>query len=265
MKKLMAGAISGAAFALLSSQAYAITADAQIIGTFSNPVYAGFNLNNPNVGDRSFVDNTATAPATTFFGDGYLQWGTNPGTTVGTDYSLLTFTGAIVPLVDTTTPIQLGTITYTNGTSGTGSLIFGATLTFSLNGIVLGSDQVIINTTLNQSSGVDLTLDEATLDADYINICGNSSNICSTGLQAFENTEGMGGVPFSNPLVVGLNGTYFLDPGVDLTSADYVSGDGVVTERINGAPELSTWAMAALGFAALALVGARGARKSALT
>ena len=52
-----------------------------------------------------------------------------------------------------TTPTQLGTITYTNGTSSLDTLIFGATLTFSLDGIVLGSDEVIITTTSNQSSG----------------------------------------------------------------------------------------------------------------
>jgi hypothetical protein len=162
-----------------------------------------------------------------------------------------------------TTPTQLGTITYTNGTSSLDTLIFGATLTFSLDGIVLGSDEVIITTTSNQSSGTDLTPAEAQLDADYINICGNSSNICGTGIQAFENTEGEDGAAFSTPLVSALNGTYDTDVALSLTSASYVSGDGVVTGRPSVVPELSTWGMMLLGFAALGFGGYRASRKGA--
>ncbi len=127
---------------------------------------------------------------------------------------------------------------------------------------MLGSDQVIITTTSNQSSGTDLTPAEAQLDADYINICGNSSNICSTGIQAFENTEGEGGSAFSTPLVAGLTGTYDTDVALNLTSASYVGGDGVVTDRASVAPEPSTWAMTLLGFVGLGF-GYRNSRKRA--
>jgi len=92
----------------------------------------------------------------------------------------LTFNGDFVPDADQSTPIQLGTITYTNGTSNGPTLIFGATLTFSLGGVTLGSDTVTITSTTNQSSGLDLTAAQAQLDADYINICGPSSNINSS-------------------------------------------------------------------------------------
>jgi PEP-CTERM motif len=214
---------------------------------------------------RLNYDNSGTAPASTIISaDGStLQWGTNPPTDVGTVFSTLQFTGDFLPLGDTTTPTQLGTITFTNGTSALTSIIFGATLTFYLDGIELGSDEVLITTTSNQSSGTDLTPAAAQLDADYINICGNSSNICGTGIQAFENTEGEGGVAFSTPLTAGLNGTYDTDVALSLTSASYVSGDGVVSGRPSVVPEPSTWAMMLLGFAGLAFGGYRASRKGA--
>jgi hypothetical protein len=247
----------------------AVITQAQIKGVFSNPVYTGSVLNTPAVGQKTFFNNSATAPsATSISPDGStLQWGTNVPISPGTNYSLLKFTGATVPLKDMATPIQLGAITFSNGTSALNSLIFGATLTFSLDGISLGSDQVLITTTSNQSSGLFLTPAQAQLDADYINICGNSSNICSTGIQAFENTQGEGGVAFSTPLVAGLYGTYAIDPGVTLTKATYIQGDGVVTGRVSVAPEPSTWAMMILGFAGLGFAGYRKAKngKTALS
>jgi hypothetical protein len=267
MSKLKVVSILGvaalAATTLSAANAAAVAPEFQMTGVFSDPVYLGNVLNTPTVGESTFYDNSGTAPgSTTISADGStLQWGTNPPTDVGTVFSQLQFTGAFLPLGDMSTPTQLGTITYTNGTSSLDTLIFGATLTFSLNGIVLGSDQVIITTTSNQSSGTDLTPDEAQLDADYINICGLSSNICGTGIQAFENTEGEGGVAFSTPLVAALDGTYDTDVALGLTSASYVSGDGVVSGRPSVVPELSTWAMMLLGFAALGFGSYRASRK----
>jgi hypothetical protein len=142
-----------------------------------------------------------------------------------------------------------------------------ATLTFSLGAVDLGSDQVIITTTTNQYSGLDLTEPKAQLDADYINICGHSSNICGTAIQAFENTEGIGGVPFSAPVVAALNGTYTVDPGLTLTSAAYKSGDGVVGGRTpeGAVPEPSTWALLLLGFVWLGYAGWRARRAGPMT
>jgi hypothetical protein len=97
-----------------------------------------------------------------------------------------------------------------------------------------------------------------------INICGDSSNICGTGIQAFENTQGESGVAFSTPLVSALNGTYDTDPALSLTSATYVSWDGVVTGRPSVVPEPSTWEMMLLGFAGLGFGGGyRALRKGA--
>ena len=92
----------------------------KIVGVFSNPVFVGFLLNDPTVGAKLLQDFSATAPATTFISpDGStIQWGTNSsGLTTGTPFSTLTFSGDLVPDADQSTPIQLGAITYTNGTS----------------------------------------------------------------------------------------------------------------------------------------------------
>ena len=162
MSKLKVVSILGiaalAATTLSATNAAAVVPEFQMTGVFSDPVYLGNVLNTPAVGESTFYDNSGTAPASTIISpDGStLQWGTNPPTDVGTVFSQLQFTGALLPLGDTSTPTQLGTITYTNGTSSLDTLIFGATLTFSLDGIVLGSDDVIITTTSNQSSGTDL-------------------------------------------------------------------------------------------------------------
>jgi hypothetical protein len=263
---LCAVAISGCG---VSTAVSAAAPEEQIVGVFSDPVFIGYLFNNPTVGAKTFEDYSAAAPATTFISpDGRtIQWGANSGSApIGTPFSTLTFSGDFVPDADQSTPIQLGTITYTNGTSNGPSIIFDAALTFSLGGVTLGSDQVIITTTTNQSTGLDLTAAEAKLDADYINICGHSSNICATAIQAFENTEGTGGAPFSAPVVAALNGTYTVDPGLKLTSAAYNSGDGVVEGRTpeGAVPEPSTWAMLLLGFAGLGYAGWRARRISPL-
>jgi PEP-CTERM motif len=254
----------------VSTAVSAATPEEQLTGVFSDPVYVGYIFNNPGVGQKTYADYSAAAPATTFISpDGStIQWGTNTAPPdVGTPYSTLTFSGDFVPNTDQAAPIQLGMITYTNGTSNGPSLIFGATLTFYLGGVDLGSDQLIVTTTTNQYSGLDLTGSEAQLDADYINICGPGSNICGKAVQAFENTEGTGGVPFSTPVTAGLNGTYTVDPGITLTSVDYQSGDGVVGSRAaeGAVPEPSTWVMLLLGFAGLGYAGWRARRIEPLT
>jgi hypothetical protein len=163
------------------------------------------------------------------------------------------------------TPISLGVISFTNGSSYTSSAIFGATLTFYLGGVMLGSDQVIITSTANQYSGLYLTNAQAQLDADRVNICGHTSNVCSTGIQAFENTEGSGGVAFSNPVMAELDGTYKIDPGIDLTQVSYQSGDGVVAySPAQAVPEPSTWVMMLAGFAGLGFLGYRRNRAPSL-
>lgn len=241
-----------------STEASMATVLNQVTAVFSDPIYTGFLENDPTVGARTYMDSSSTAPAYFVNNGNSIQWGGNYATTVGTDYSTLTFTGAAgVPSTSPKTPVALGTITYTNGTSATGTGIFGATITFYLNGVELGSDQVLITPTENTYSGTDLTQPEAELDADYVNICGHSSNICGTAIQSYENTEGIDGAAFSTPVVAELYGTY----DFSLTGVTYVSGDGVVGPRAAATPEPSTWAMMIAGFAGLGFAGYRASRK----
>jgi hypothetical protein len=238
-----------------------VVAGGQVTAVFSDPVYAGYLYNDPTVGARTYLDSSSTAPPYFVNNGNSIQWGGDFTTTVGTNYSTLTFTGASgVPSSSPTTPVGLGTLTFTNGTSAIGTVIFGATITFYLNGVELGADQVLVTTTENTYSGTSLTQPEAQVDADYVNICGNSSNICNTGIQAYENTEGIGGTPFSTPVTAELYGTY----DFALTGATYSSGDGVVGYRIAAAnaPEASTWAMMIAGFAGLGFAGYRASRKT---
>jgi hypothetical protein len=140
-----------------------------------------------------------------------LCWGTN--SPAGPDtFSELTFAGAS----GYTGSGEVGTITFLNGTSALNTLIFGATLSFYLNSVspsnFLGSDNVIISTTSNLYSGTGLTQQQLQTDADYINICGNLSNICNSSIEAYEDSEGGTGV------IVDLDGTLVYDPTLQLTN-----------------------------------------------
>ena len=253
MRKLLLG-LGIAVFSQIAGSAWAQVSYGLIEGDFSDVDYGA---------------NSSTAPASTLIANGPggsgLRWGTG-SVSSGTNYSNLVFVGATIPLETTTTPVLLGSILYVNGTSNLNSIISGATLTFTvvqpatiaaLPGITLGSDHVIITTTTNSySDELNLTQPQAQNDADYINICGSGSNICSTGIQAYEDTEGFNGVPFSTPIAAALYGTYSIDPSITLTNVTYVSGDGVVGVRpAGGVPEASTWVMLLLGFAGLPFAG----------
>ena len=88
-------------------------------------------------------------------------------------------------------PFEAGVITFLNGTSDLTSLIFGASLklydNFVSDATYLGTDTVIITTTSNLGTAL-------AQDADYINICGNGSNICGSSIEAYEDLQGGTGV-----------------------------------------------------------------------
>ena len=72
----------------------------------------------------------------------------------------------------------------------------------------------------------------------------------------------MDGVPFSNPVVAELSGTYEVDPSLTLTGLDYAGGDGVVGDRAPSVvPEPSTWAMILAGFGGLGFLAHRRRNK----
>jgi hypothetical protein len=165
-----------------------------IEGIWSDPILTG-NTTDPVTGTLAFHNNMISAvdSISNSVAASVINWGTyntngvtNPpgvSDTAGCAsllpvpcQSTIIFTGNPLP-ADPTTPFTLGTLTYTNGTSNTDSLVFAATLTFydSANpGTPLGSDLVQFNTTNNTG--------DATQNADYITFSG----LAGQSLNAFE-------------------------------------------------------------------------------
>jgi hypothetical protein len=280
MRIKIAFSICGVAFALGMAQARAdgLTPGGTIIGIFSDPIYSGFVTHDPTISSPPvYFDNSATAPLSlsivnstdpTLAGTpalqatgSKLQWGSDASVDPSEQFSELIFFGAPVP-ANIHQPFEAGVITYLNGTSNLNSLIFGASLSLYDNVVspqtYLGTDTVIITTTSNL--GVSLAQ-----DADYINICGNGSNICGSSIEAYEDSEGGTGV------TAVLQGQIVGDPQLQFTdvtvSPDQLATGGLVgNEAAAGIiPEPSTWVMIILGFAGIGLVGYRTKRTSGAT
>jgi hypothetical protein len=203
-----------------------------ITGIFSDPVLYGYILNETGIGSLTYADDTGTAvigtatPASpACAGSNMLCWGTGPDLDIpaSEQYSELTFTGSTSFNSSSSASQQVGTISYLNGTSDDGTTIFGATLSFYDNSVFVGSDNVIISTTENQYSGTGLTQAQLQTDADYINICGNDSNICASSIEAYEDSEGGTGV------LVDLSGTLIGDPMLVLNGVNIDPSQGSCT------------------------------------
>lgn len=276
MRTKIALSVFGVALALGAPQARAdgLTPGGTIIGVFSDPIYSGFVTHDPNISSPpTYFDNSATAPLSlsivnstdpTLAGTpalqatgSKLQWGSDSSVDPSEQFSELIFFGAPVP-ANIHEPFEAGVITFLNGTSDLTSLIFGASLSLYDNVVspqtYLGTDTVIITTTSN----LDVDLAQ---DADYINICGNGSNICGSSIEAYEDSEGGTGV------TAVLQGQIVGDPQLQFLSVtvspDQLATGGLVgNEAAGGVPEPSTWAMIILGFAGIGLVGYRTRRAS---
>jgi PEP-CTERM motif len=264
---------------LLASNAHAngIT-PGTIIGVFSDVGASGEYLNSPALGEAQYVNNAGTAvysitnsSATSVYGSpptqttgSSLKWGTYPaGEGVSPDeaYSELNFFGGVVPS-DIHEPFQIGTITFLNGTSILSSQIFSADISFYDNTVspstYLGTDQIYISTTNNFYQAT-------SQDADWINICGNGSNICNTRVEAVETYEGGTGV------TADLYGSIVGDPTLAISSVamapgQTATGNGFIGEgrqMATSVPEPSTWAMLLAGFAGLGFAGWRARRSAA--
>jgi hypothetical protein len=280
MRIKIAFSVFGVALALGITQAQAngLPTGGTIIGVFSDPIYSGFVTHDPTISSPpTYFDNSATAPLSlsivnstdpTLAGTpalqatgSKLQWGSDASVDPSEQFSELIFFGAPIP-ADIHQPFEAGVITYLNGTSDLTSLIFGTSLSLYDNVVspetYLGTDQVIITTTSN----LDVDLAQ---DADYINICGNGSNICGSSIEAYEDSEGGTGV------TAVLQGQIVGDPQLQFTdvtvSPDQLATGGLVgNEAAAGVvPEPSTWSMIILGFAGIGFIGYRTKRASGAT
>jgi hypothetical protein len=276
MRIKFALSVCGVALALgtLQARADGLTPGGTIIGIFSDPIYSGFVTHDPNISSSTYFDNSATAPLSLSIVNSTdptragtpalqatgskLQWGSDASVDPSESFSELIFFGAQIPS-NIHQPFEAGVITYLNGTSNLNSLIFGASLSLYDNSVspenYLGTDTVIITTTSNIGAAL-------AQDADYINICGNGSNICGSSIEAYEDSQGGTGV------TAVLQGQIVGDPQLQFTDVT-VSPDQLATGGLVGAeaaagviPEPSTWAMIMLGFAGLGLMGYRTKRAS---
>jgi hypothetical protein len=159
---------------------------------------------------------------------------------------------------------QIGTLFFQNSDSTLQALIFGATINFYLGSVnpnaYLGSDSIIITTTSNiygQPGGL------TSGDDDYVNICGNNSQICGQSIEAVENSEGGAG------LAVNLYGSFLGDPTLLLQSVSLAPGQN---SAVNGAiltdpplgelvPEPGVFGLTAAGLATAILACVRVRRR----
>jgi hypothetical protein len=243
----------------VSAQAVAIPAgdDIIIIGTFASAQLRGNIVNDPAVGQLAFRDNTNSAvfainnptnpdfslDALGFQQNGSsIQWGTNTPDA----FSLLTFLGKKISApANLTQDFVAGKFKLENGTSTLDSIIFGATLKFAAHDLTnpsvpdvdLGDPfSVVINTTRN--FGVDPALDQ-----DYINVCGNYSNLCGGQPVSLEAPEGA--MRFAN-----LHATIVGDPQIILQALTS-DQDGAIGSRPPLAllvPEPASWTVLIIGF-----------------
>jgi hypothetical protein len=179
-----------------------------LFGVWSNPVFAGAVADGAT-GALTFQNNTGTSVVSITSNATTISWGTftpsgitsppgqpSPSGCAGIAptpcASTITFTGGTIP-VDPTIPFQIGTITYTNGTSNLDSLIFGATLTFfrTSSPNPIGSDFVNFATTSNTGTPAQ--------NADYMTFSG----LANTSFNVFEGATAIGGlIGFIDDLVL---------------------------------------------------------------
>ncbi len=132
--------------------------------------------------------------------------------------STITFTGGSIPATHASVPFVIGGLSYTNGTSNSNSVLFGATLNlFASDGFTvqpIGSETVLFNYTINTGNAMQ--------NADFVTFSGLAG-------QAFQVYEGATATGALNGLVVG-------DPQVVLTSLTLDPGQSAFALINNEAP-----------------------------
>jgi hypothetical protein len=209
MRLILKKAISTYVSAILLSASAVFSAHAgalysgQITGRWSAAVVSGSTKEGSNPAIVEFSDNSATAFCNlsncpnqlTASGSGArLLWGTFDDATPAS--STVTFQGssfsnvrtelrnALGQVTQASDIFQLGTLTYTNGTSYLDSLIFGSTLTLS--GSLVGTDEVIIPFTIQL--GIETTTNSGTAEqnADFLFFSNQLGTVSPVSFNVYE-------------------------------------------------------------------------------
>jgi hypothetical protein len=147
-----------------------------ITGIFTAPVLSGSILD-PLTNTLVFGDNTATA-VFTGVGTNHVTWGSNPTPTPGSPpMSDVSFVGSSFSNIAPSQPFELGRLFFTNGSTLSGTEIFG--FTFTMSATLTGGGGVPItpftsalsammtaNVTTGPCQGIPVTLCKA--DSDFI-------------------------------------------------------------------------------------------------
>ena len=224
-----------------------------IQGQWADAVLTG-SLIDGATGAITFFDNTATAacnlspcprvPATSPGGGGAMvTWGDgrSPART-----SVVSFTGASFANVVPDTLFELGTLTYTNGTSDLNSLIFGATLTLTVlltdpSGVSVDPYAIQLGLTTTNNTGT------TAQNADFIDF---RNSLGTTQPVTFNVFEGATATAILSGMIVG-------DPmlfATQITIAQGSQGSGFIGTGVPQSlviPEPSTWWLCIAGLALL--------------
>ena len=175
-----------------------------------------------------------------------VAWGQRVGNPIPT--STVVFTGSAFSNVAPDTLFQLGTLTYTNGTSDLDSLIFGATLTLSaiLDGAAPAVDpfSVVVGLVTTNNTGTDAQ------NADFVdfrNGLGTTQPVTFNVLEGATATAILSGRIVGDPMLV----------ATQIAIAPGSAGAGFIGPL--AVPEPSSWLLCVPGLLLLARLRARKA------
>ncbi len=215
----------------MASAVEAVTYSGAITATFTDPVLTGIVIDtngNPVVFDDTGGPNSDGTAVYTGMGTNSITWGAYPGETTPPPYSTLTFTGKSFSNVAIGQLFDIGTLTYTNGTSLTGTGIFGATLSLDAGNPNITGFSTPSTFIATENTGLSLAR-----DADFVSF-GALPGVTFNVYEGYTATAE-------------LYGELINDPQISFDTLTLTSGGGFIGNGVGGVPEPGTWAMLLIG------------------